>query len=487
MQIVLEDIRKYFGEVKANDGINLTFEPGKIYGILGENGAGKSTLMKIVSGYQAPDSGQIRKDGQAVSFRSPQEALAAGIGMLYQDPLDIPPFNIVENYLLGKNNKFILNKTEAVSHLQELARRYGFQVDVESRIDALSIGERQQLELVRLLAGGAQTLILDEPTTGISADQQEILFDSLRKLAHEEGKTLITVSHKLEDVQELCEQAFVLRKGKLVGGAEIPCPNQTLVQMMFESLPARRERPDHSQDAILLNIENVSVKTRRMEIEDINLDVRVGEIFGFAGLEGSGQGLLMQAIAGLEQLSQGKMSMEDRPISHLNYHQRTQTGIAYLPAGRIEEGLVGGLTLTEHMVLISPEKSWYIDWDASGNDTQARIQRFQVVGSPGTKAEELSGGNQQRLLFAMLNSPLKLLLLDKPTRGLDIMSTDWIWKELDHWREEGATIIFISEDLDEIVERSDRIAVFFEGKIQRVVKASETNEDELGHLIGGQS
>ncbi|MDH5607142.1 MAG: ATP-binding cassette domain-containing protein, partial [Anaerolineae bacterium] len=227
MQIVLEDIRKYFGEVKANDGINLTFEPGKIYGILGENGAGKSTLMKIVSGYQAPDSGQIRKDGQAVSFRSPQEALAAGIGMLYQDPLDIPPFNIVENYLLGKNNKFILNKTEAVSHLQELARRYGFQVDVESRIDALSIGERQQLELVRLLAGGAQTLILDEPTTGISADQQEILFDSLRKLAHEEGKTLITVSHKLEDVQELCEQAFVLRKGKLVGGAEIPCPNQT--------------------------------------------------------------------------------------------------------------------------------------------------------------------------------------------------------------------------------------------------------------------
>ncbi|HMT22060.1 MAG TPA: ATP-binding cassette domain-containing protein, partial [Promineifilum sp.] len=198
MQVELRDIRKYFGQVKANDGINLTFKPGKIYALVGENGAGKSTLMKILSGYQPPTGGEILLDDRVIKFHSPADALAQGVGMLYQDPLDMPPFRVIDNYLLGRNNRVRLDYKAARAELEDLAMRYGFSIDPHATIDTLSMGERQQLELVRLLAGGAQVLILDEPTTGISAEQKEILFESMRKMTREEGKTVILVSHKLE-------------------------------------------------------------------------------------------------------------------------------------------------------------------------------------------------------------------------------------------------------------------------------------------------
>ncbi|MFN2221243.1 MAG: ATP-binding cassette domain-containing protein, partial [Candidatus Promineifilaceae bacterium] len=220
MRVELQDIHKHFGPVRANDGISLIFEEGKIYGLLGENGAGKSTLMKILSGYQPPDSGQILLDGRPARFDSPATGLASGVGMLYQDPLDMPPFRVVDNYLLGRDRRLRLNYKQAAAELEQISQRYGFELDANAHVDTLSLGERQQLELARLLAGGAQLLILDEPTTGISAEQQEMLFDSIRTLAHEEGKTVILVSHKLEEIQELCTMAYVLRRGKFVGQSE---------------------------------------------------------------------------------------------------------------------------------------------------------------------------------------------------------------------------------------------------------------------------
>ncbi len=251
MHVELREIRKYFGPVKANDGISLTLEEGRIYGLLGENGAGKSTLMKILSGYQPADSGEILIDEQAKQFSSPADALDSGIGMLYQDPLDLPPFRVVDNYLLGKEGIAWLDYRSAESELRELTARYGFYIDLHAYIDGLSLGERQELELIRLLAGGADLFILDEPTTGISAEQKDKLFDSIRRLAHEEGKTIILVSHKLDEVQELCGHAFVLRRGKLVGETEVPCRNQTLVEMMFEQIPICGER---NQGPVYLHI-----------------------------------------------------------------------------------------------------------------------------------------------------------------------------------------------------------------------------------------
>ena len=487
MRVDLQEIRKYFGPVKANDGINLALEEGKIYGLLGENGAGKSTLMKILSGYQPPDSGQILLDRKAVKFDSPATALAGGVGMLYQDPLDMPPFRVIDNYLLGRDKHLRLNYKTTRAELREITARYDFELDLDAYIDSLSLGERQQLELVRLLAGGARVLILDEPTTGISAEQKEMLFESMRKLASEEGKTLILVSHKLDEVQELCDHAYVLRRGKLVGQTEIPCPNERLVEMMFGQIPARSERPPFELGQPALQLENLTIADYRLRVENVDLTIQAGEVFGLAGLEGSGQRRLIQACAGLLAPESGRIFLAGDDMTHWSYHHRQVGGVAYLAAGRLEEGLVAGLSLTEHLVLAQPEHSFLIDWEGAREEMKERIDHYQIVGRPDSTADELSGGNQQRLLFALLNSPLKLLLLEHPTRGLDVRSTNYIWDLLYRRRQEDTAILFMSADLDEIIERSDRIAVFSAGKMSRIVAANETSVEELGHLIGGQA
>lgn len=486
MRIELQQIRKYFGAIKANDGLDLTFEGGKIYGILGENGAGKSTLMKILSGFQPPDSGVILLDGQRATFNSPADGLANGIGMLYQDPLDFPPFNIIDNYLLGLSQQIIPNYRKAARDLENIAAKYSFEIDIHANIDSLSLGERQQLELIRLLVGGAEVLILDEPTTGISAEQKELLFGSMRQLAQEEGKTLILVSHKLDEIQELCDYAYVLRRGKLVGGIDIPCGNDQLVEMMFGQVPERTERPSIQLGNPILKLQDLTISTYRLSIEPINLSICAGEVFGFAGLEGSGQQLVMQACAGLLQPSHGKILVDGNDVTNWTYHQLLKSGVSYVTAGRLEAGLIAGLTITEHTILTHPEKEFFINWEKARDNSKSRIAKYQIIGQPDTQVQELSGGNQQRLLFALLNSPLKLLLLEQPTRGLDVRSANWIWELLYRRRDEGTAIVFYSPDLDEIIERSDRIAVFYSGKMSRVVGAQETNTTELGHLIGGQ-
>ena len=486
MRIELKNIRKYFGNVKANDSISLTFEGGKIYGLLGENGAGKSTLMKILSGYQSQDSGEILLNDQEVKFNSPAEALKHGIGMLYQEPLDFPPFKITEDFLLGYNNDFFLDQKSIRKTLNEYAHKYDFILNPDAYVDTLSLGERQQLELIRLLASGAQVLILDEPTTGISAAQKDVLFSSMRKLAHDEGKILILVSHKLDEVQELCDHAFILRKGKFVGESEIPCPTENLVKMMFGEVPIRNIRKRSVRDETTITLDHIFIETYRLDVNDINLEIKTSEVFGLAGLEGGGQQLLLQTIAGLIKPAKGKIILEGKDITGLSYHEKQKAGISYISAGRLEGGLVAGLTITEHIILVQPKKSFFIDWNSSRQLASERIQRYQIVGEPNTLVDTLSGGNQQRLLFALLNSPLKLLLLEHPTRGLDVQSANWIWELLYERRKNGTAILFMSSDLDEIIERSDRIAVFSGGKMSRIVDAEHTSVDELGHLIGGQ-
>lgn len=487
MRVELRDIRKYFGQVKANDGINMILEAGGIYALVGENGAGKSTLMKILSGYQPPTGGQILFDGEPIEFDSPADALAKGVGMLYQDPLDMPPFRVIDNYLLGRDEGLRLDYKTAEAELNALATRYGFKLDTRAYIDTLSLGERQQLEMVRLLAGGAQLIILDEPTTGISGEQKDVLFDSIRTLAFQENKTIVLVSHKLEEIQDLCGHAFVLRRGKLVGETELPCPNETLVEMMFGQVPARSPRPSFELGGTALALHDVSVETYRLSVHNVNLNVREGEVFGFAGLEGSGQRLILQACAGLEPTASGRIILGGQEVTGWDYHALQDYGMAYMAAGRLEEGLVAGLTLTEHLVLAQPEQKFFIDWPASRAEMSERISTYQIIGTPDTTADALSGGNQQRLMFSLLDTPLKLLLLEHPTRGLDVRSTDYSWQLLYERRKQGTAIVFISADLDEVIERSDRIAVFSGGVMSRVLNAAETTTEELGRLIGGEA
>jgi len=484
LRVELYDIYKHFGAVRANDGITLRVEPGSIHGVLGENGAGKSTLMKILSGFQPPDRGEIRLDGRVVTFSSPAAALTHGVGMLHQDPLDFPPLTVLDNFLLGRPTPGLYNRRAARAELTRLGRQLGFDLEPEAPVGNLTVGERQQLEIIRLLSQGAQVLILDEPTTGISASQKTKLFAALRLLAGQ-GRTILFVSHKLEEVQELCQRVTVLRRGKVAGSLEMPCSTGALVRLMFGQEIASPVPTLSPQPASRLRVEDLTLSEGRLRIAGFSFTAQVGEVIGLAGLEGSGQRLLLRALAGLVRPQGGRIWVDGQELSRASYRDFLAAGIAYLPAARLEEGLVAGLTLTEHVVLARRGREFLVDWPAAEAATRARIAAFRIIGQPATPVQALSGGNQQRALLALLPARCKLLLLEHPTRGLDLESTLWVWEQLWAWRQQGSTILFSSSDLEEIRTYSDRILVFSGGHIAPPLSASQTTVAELGQLIGG--
>lgn len=528
MNIELRNIHKRFGPVHANNAISVSFNEGRIIGVLGENGAGKSTLMKILSGFQPADEGDILINGQVVDYTGPTAAIANGIGMLQQDPLDVGAFTVIENFIYGSSNGLLLQSKAAESKLADFVKRFQFELDPHSPIDNLSIAQRQQLEIIRLLALGVKTLILDEPTTGISAEQKDTLFDALRKLARNEGMIVLLVSHKLEDVIDLCDEVVVLRAGKLVGALDMPETDENLtgaviaktkselVTLMFgEELGAQTREAIQLGEPVLIT-DSMVVHDLRLQMQAISLEIHAGEVIGLAGLDGSGQELFMRACAGLASVHSGKITIHDTVMSniaaraphkksgenapfgilrafvrawfqpgnqqYLNYRRK---GVLFGAAGRIEEGLIAGLTLTEHTALVMGDDR-RIDWKAVQKRTIEQIERFRVRGRPTDNIEQLSGGNQQRVLMGLLPDDAQLLILEQPTRGLDVDSARWIWKQLLDRRESGTAILFNSAELDELVAYSDRILVFYAGRMVEVADVSQTSIDELGHLIGGE-
>ena len=486
MNVELKNSHKHFGTVHANKAINLNIPTGTIQGILGENGAGKSTLMKILSGFIQPDPGsEIILDGKPVVIHSPADAIKYGIGMLHQDPLDFPPMKLLDNFLLGLSGGLFPNRKEAAQDFNLLAREYGFSFDPESYVDSLTVGERQQLEIMRLLFLGARVFILDEPTTGISAGQKEKLFATLKKFP-DQAMTVIFVSHKLEDVEHLCDRVAVLRGGVLVGETKPPYVTSKLVAMMFGkeiSLGARQ--PAQAGD-VVLSLKNISLEDVRLKIKNVDLEVRAGEVIGLAGMEGSGQGMFIRACAGLTRPVGGRISLNGRDLTGKSYHTFKHAGVNFLPAARLEEGLVPGLNLIDHFVLAEEPKGIFIDRAAGQKLAEDRIQSFNIRGTPLSTVESLSGGNQQRAELALLQTPLSLVLLEHPTRGLDIESVIYIWSKLKERCKQGASIIFISSDLEEILQYSDRLLVFFSSKVSQPIDASATSVEELGQLIGGK-
>jgi general nucleoside transport system ATP-binding protein len=485
VEVQVRDIRKHFGPVKANDGITLSVPAGTIQGILGENGAGKSTLMKILSGFQPADAGEILLDGTVVNMRSPADAIRHGVGMLHQDPLDFPPMRVVDNLLIGAPGRLIPKRTEAAEAVAELAGSLGLSIDLKADVESLTVGERQQLELVRLLWLGARVLILDEPTTGISATQREQLFDTLRRLAAQ-GKTVLFVSHKLEEVQALCTRVAVLRQGRLIGEALPPFQVDRLVAMMFEREVSPGERVSCVPGDGLLRLAGLSTEHGRIKLQGVDLDVRRGETIGLAGMEGSGQGVFLRACAGLVPTTGGRIYLEDADLAGKNYHQFKKKGIAYVPASRLEEGLIPGLSLTEHFLLTERKPGFFIDRSVGRRVAQERIAEYNIKGTPASPVESLSGGNQQRALLALVRPGAKVLLLEQPTRGLDIESVIYLWSKLKERCNQGGAIIFTSPDLDELLRYSDRILVFFSGRVSGPLDAATTTVERLGHLIGGR-
>ena len=485
MKVELRDIHKTFGAVHANIGIHLTIPAGTIQGILGENGAGKSTLMKVLSGFIHADRGEIILDGISVQIHSPANAIQYGIGMLHQDPLDFPPLQVIDNFILGRRGGLLTNRAEAVKDFNELAREFSFAIDPDSYVDSLTVGERQQLEILRLIWLGAQVLIFDEPTTGISAAQKVKLFAALRLLA-EQGKTVLFVSHKLEDVEGLCSRVAVLRQGVLVGEAQPPYSTQKLVEMMFGKEILVGERKPSSGTDVSVILRDLSMENYRLKIPRVSLDVCRGEVIGLAGMEGSGQGLFLRAVSGMTRPTGGKIFINGRDMTGKSYHAFKRRGVSFLPAARLEEGLVPGLNLTEHFIMAERATGFFINWEKGRVLAEERIREFNVRGTPANTVESLSGGNQQRALLALLRSELTLLLLEHPTRGLDIESTIYIWNKLKERCQAGTSIFFISSDLEEILQYSDRVLVFFSGKVSLPLDAASLTSDKLGELIGGK-
>jgi len=485
MNIELRQIHKRFGPIHANNDITVRFPGGRIIGVLGENGAGKSTLMKILSGFQPADSGEIAIDGRVVRYATPQDALRHGVGMLQQDPLDVPAFSVIENFQYGLPGGFRLNQHAAVQKLRAVCARVGFDLDPDQPITQLTISQRQQLEIVRQLACGVRALILDEPTTGISTDQKAALFAALRQLAHHDGMSVLLVSHKLEDVIALCDGVVVLRGGRLVGTADMPITTEAIVALMFGQQIAPQLVQRQPPGPPVLALQRVTLRGRRVTIHDYTLTLHAGEVVGVAGLDGSGQELLLRACAGLVKPTAGRVRIAGRDLTGRGYRVFMAAGVAFSAAGRLEEGLVAGLTLTEHVALTRHDGA-VIRWQAARSHTETQLKTYNVKGRPDSRIEALSGGNQQRMLMALMPPQPQLLALEQPTRGLDVDSARWIWTQLLERRANGAALLFTSSDLDEITAYSDRILVCYAGQIVEIPDARHTTIDELGRWIGGQ-
>jgi simple sugar transport system ATP-binding protein len=483
MSLVLRDIHKHFGSVRANDGVDLDIPAGELHGLLGENGAGKSTLMKVLSGFFTADSGSITLDGAALPAASPRAALEHGIGMLHQDPLVFLPFSVLDNFLLGAPGGVLVDRRTGRRALLDTAERYGFGFDPEAEARSLTVGERQQLEITRLLWRGARVLILDEPTTGISELQRVKLFAVLRQLAAE-NLIVIFVTHKLEEVEALCHRVTVMSRGKVVGQRPLPAPRDDLVRLMFGDITLGGARPGVPLGVPALTIRGLAGRGRTAAVHP-DLTVARGEVLGLAGLEGSGQRSFLRLCAGLDPAGAGTITVGDRTLAGRSYRSFLGAGVHYTPAGRLEEGLIAGLSVAEHFELIGDNRSFMVDRTAADEVAAHRIAEFSIKGVPATTADVLSGGNQQRLLMAMAPEAPTLLLMEHPTRGLDLGSAEWVWERMLRSRAGGTAIVFASSDLEELLRYSDRIAVFYEGRIIAVVPAAAATPSSLGLLIGG--
>ena len=483
--IQLLDIHKIYGSLHANDGVSLRVREGSIHALLGENGAGKSTLMKILSGFLERTSGRILISGRDADLSSPVKALKAGIGMLYQEPMDFPQLTVLENMMIGRPAGFLSPKKDALRDLERLSSELGFSFNAQAPVHTLTLGERQQLEIIRLISLGVNVLILDEPTTGITDLQKSALFSSLSRL-RDMGKSVILVSHKLEDVEALCDEATVLQSGRVSGYFEKPFDTNALLRCMFPEGDSIRDFSDREQGLPFFSLDRVSAFSGRVALKPLTLHVRRSEVIGLAGLEGSGQELFLRSAAGLTELKSGAITLDTLRLSGRPFRYFLSHGIFFVPGSRMEEGLISGLTVTEHVALNRSGGSLFFKMKSSLEKAEQAIRTFFIKAAPDSVVDSLSGGNQQRLLLSLLPERPRLLLLENPTRGLDHDSTQAVWDILlTRCRDYGTALIFSSSELDEIFKVADRILVFSNGELTMDRPCRDVSRNDVGLAVAG--
>ena len=496
--VELSNITKRFPGVVANDQVNLRVMPAEIHAVVGENGAGKSTLMKILYGMQAPDEGEITMAGQEVRFRSPRDAINAGIGMVHQHFMLADQLTVLENIILGSEPHIgmRIDFQRAKQKLGELSQAYGLAVDPDALVEDLSVGERQRVEILKVLFRGARILILDEPTAVLVPQEVDELFASMRELAGE-GVTIIFISHKLDEVLSIADVITVIRQGRTISTVspdEVDA--QKLAEMMVGSeLPTPETRESTVGERVLLRVEGLSVRSQdsdRMLLDDVSFTIREGEIVGIAGVEGNGQATLIDALMGLLPLDEGLIELADKDMSRQSTRELREAGLGLIPEDRHRQALLLPEPLWENAMLghqtVSPfSRGFWIDRKGAHRRTDEIIRVYGVM-APGadTPAIALSGGNQQKFIVGreMLADPL-VLIAAQPTRGIDVGAQAAVWDQLRSARAAGLAVLLVSADLEELIGLSDTLWVILRGRLVARLDPATTTPEELGSYMTG--
>lgn len=492
-------VKVYPDGTKALKGVDFSVKKGEIHGLLGGNGAGKTTLMKILSGMLHPTEGKIFVNGKEVRFKSPADALANGIGMVHQHFTLVDVFDGLHNIILGMEGHGLFSKIDvekAKEKLQKLMDELNFQVPLDVPVEKLPVGVQQRIEILKTLYRDVDVLILDEPTAVLTPIEVKELFEVLRKLKSQ-GKTIIFISHKLREVMEITDRVTVLRKGELIGTVNTreTTPKELAKMMVGREVVLKIEKPPKEAGKPVLEVKDLWVKGDRGEdaVKGLTFEVRAGEIFGIAGVEGNGQTELIEAISGLRKVEKGKVILNGKDITGRPPRELYDLGMAHIPEDRIHMGLVIEMSVAENSILgLHWRKAFrgplgLIRWDKVKEHAAKLVRDFEVsVPSIEAPAKSLSGGNQQKLIVAReVSKEPEFIIASQPTRGVDVASTEYIRNYLIKLRNENKAVLLVSADLDEVLQLSDRMAIIYEGKFVGIVKPEEVTEEQIGLMMGG--
>lgn len=495
--IEMRDITKVFGGFVANDKINLHLRKGEIHALLGENGAGKSTLMNMLAGLLEPTSGEIAVNGQVVNLDSPSKAASLGIGMVHQHFMLVEAFTVAENIILGSEltKNGVLDIAGASKEIKALSERYGLAVDPSAKVADISVGAQQRVEILKTLYRGADILIFDEPTAVLTPSEIDELMALMKNLV-KEGKSIILITHKLDEIRAVSDRVTVIRRGKSIETVEIAgATNADLAEMMVgRSVSFKTEKQASKPKEVVLSIKDLVVNENRgvPAVKNLSLDVRAGEIVGIAGIDGNGQSELIQAITGLRKVESGSIELKGDSIVGLHPRQITELSVGHVPEDRHRDGLILEMMISENIALQTyykepHSKNGILNYSNITSYAKKLMEEFDVrAASELVPAAALSGGNQQKAIIAReIDRDPDLLIVSQPTRGLDVGAIEYIHKRLIEERDNGKAVLVVSFELDEILNVSDRIAVIHDGKIQGIVSPETTNKQGLGVLMAG--
>jgi simple sugar transport system ATP-binding protein len=496
LKLELRGITKRFGDLVANDHIDLTVEPSEIHALLGENGAGKSTLMNVLYGLLQPDEGEILVNDQPIVIKGPSDAIDAGIGMVHQHFMLVPVFTVAENVMLGVERVHavgFLDRDAARRLVRDVSARYRLPVDPDAIVEELPVGAQQRVEIVKALTRDVDLIILDEPTAVLTPQETDELLDVMRGLKAD-GKSIVFITHKLKEVKAIADRITVVRRGKVVGTATPDASEDDLASMMVGRAVRLRVEKEPAQPggpALLVAGLRVADERGHVAVDGVDLEVRSGEVLGLAGVQGNGQTELVEAIIGLRPVISGEISLTGVSLIGKKTADVLASGVGYVPEDRSADGLVTDFSVAENLVLdmyrYAPYSSGLaLNSDEIAKNAKTRIAEFDIrTSSHTTPASTLSGGNQQKVIVAReLSRPLKLLIASQPTRGVDVGSTEFIHARVIAERDAGSAVLLVSSELDEVVALADRIAVMYRGKVLAVVDA-DTPRERLGLLMAG--